>query len=110
MGKIAETFNKLMLILGYTEYVAQGGDWGSSVVRLLGQRCTNNCRSVHVNVQMDSGRSPSVFMEPLVWLKMKSPFYDTSKEVKEMIDRTKWFDVHERAYRVWSFFVEAANG
>ena len=99
-----------MLILGYTEYVAQGGDWGSSQLRLLGQRWTDNCRSVHVNVQMDPGRSPSIFTEPLVWLKMNSPFYDTSKEVKELIEGTKWFDVHERDYRVWSFFDQVANG
>ena len=79
-------------------------------MRLLGQRWTDNCRSVHVNVQMDLGRSPSIFTEPLVWLKMISPFHDISKEVKELIETTKWFEVHERGYRVWNFFVEVANG
>src|ERR1700685_894243 len=58
---------------------------------------------------MDPGRSPSIFTEPLVWLKMTSPFYDTSKKEKEIIERTKWLDVHERGYRVWSFLVEVAN-
>ena len=28
---VAQLFNKLMISLGYTEYVTQGGDWGHVV-------------------------------------------------------------------------------
>lgn len=34
---MAATMNKLMHQLGYSKYLAQGGDWGSSICRGLGQ-------------------------------------------------------------------------
>jgi hypothetical protein len=30
-GHMAQLFNKLMISLGYSEYVTQGGDWGRTV-------------------------------------------------------------------------------
>ncbi|KAL0570897.1 hypothetical protein V5O48_011063 [Marasmius crinis-equi] len=35
LKQYAEVGHKLMLALGYNEYVAQGGDWGSGIVSLL---------------------------------------------------------------------------
>ncbi|KAK9315532.1 epoxide hydrolase [Lipomyces starkeyi] len=34
--QMAAVNNKVMLTLGYTKYIAQGGDWGSLIVRLMG--------------------------------------------------------------------------
>jgi hypothetical protein len=34
---VAQLFNKLMISLGYTEYVTQGGDWGHVVRNSQGQ-------------------------------------------------------------------------
>ncbi|KAF2083691.1 alpha/beta-hydrolase [Saccharata proteae CBS 121410] len=45
----ARIFDALMQRLGYTSYVAQGGDWGHWVVRELGARY-NACKAVHTNM------------------------------------------------------------
>jgi pimeloyl-ACP methyl ester carboxylesterase len=39
-----------MLQLGYTQYVAQGGDWGSIITRLIGRNYPEHIRGVHVNM------------------------------------------------------------
>lgn len=43
MPDTARVFNKLMLGLGYENYVAQGGDWGSITARCLGSLHKENC-------------------------------------------------------------------
>jgi pimeloyl-ACP methyl ester carboxylesterase len=35
--------------LGYTEYVAQGGDWGASVTTEMGMLAPQHCRAIHLN-------------------------------------------------------------
>ena len=47
--KIAETWNQLMLKLGYTDYLAQGGDWGGAVTTAIGMAALGNCRAIHLN-------------------------------------------------------------
>lgn len=56
-----EVCHKLMLSLGYTEYVAQGGDWGSIITRMMGRVYHDQgLKAVHVNF---------TFFEPtnLIW-------------------------------------------
>ncbi len=48
--KIAETWNKLMLRLGYEQYFAQGGDWGAAVTAAIGMQNLGNCRAIHLNM------------------------------------------------------------
>jgi pimeloyl-ACP methyl ester carboxylesterase len=48
--KIASTWNDLMLRLGYNEYFAQGGDWGSIVTTMIGVQNKGNCKAIHVNM------------------------------------------------------------
>jgi pimeloyl-ACP methyl ester carboxylesterase len=48
--KIAETWNQLMLRLGYDEYFAQGGDWGAAVTSAIGMQNLGNCQAIHVNM------------------------------------------------------------
>ncbi|ORY82633.1 Alpha/Beta hydrolase protein [Protomyces lactucae-debilis] len=48
--KIGATLNQLMVDLGYKSYVAQGGDWGSMICRVLALEHTSNCRAIHVNM------------------------------------------------------------
>ena len=50
IGKIAETWNTLMLRLGYDGYVAQGGDWGSAVTSTIGVQNLGQCRGIHINM------------------------------------------------------------
>ncbi len=48
--KIAKIMNKLMTKkLGYKNYFAQGGDWGSAVCNWLGHDHYYNCKAIHIN-------------------------------------------------------------
>ncbi|KAJ6464772.1 Alpha/Beta hydrolase protein [Mycena vitilis] len=49
MAHVATIFNDLMLGLGFDKYVAQGGDVGSNVARLLTMN-HDSCRAIHVNL------------------------------------------------------------
>lgn len=44
MQDTARVFNRLMVGLGYTRYMCQGGDWGHQVCRYLGSLFTENCK------------------------------------------------------------------
>ncbi|ORY82632.1 Alpha/Beta hydrolase protein [Protomyces lactucae-debilis] len=57
--KIGATLNQLMVDLGYKTYVAQGGDWGSLICRVLALKHTDHCKAIHVN--MFPTPSPSRF-------------------------------------------------
>ena len=50
VAEIAKMWNALMLRLGYTKYVAQGGDWGSAVTTAIGMQNLGNCTAIHVNM------------------------------------------------------------
>ena len=48
--RIARGWDELMLGLGYTQYVAQGGDWGSIVTDAIGVQNRGNCIGIHMNM------------------------------------------------------------
>ena len=48
--KIGRAWTKLMGMLGYDRYVAQGGDWGSVIVHAMAQSEHENCIAVHNNL------------------------------------------------------------
>ena len=50
IGKIARTWNDLMLRLGYDKYFAQGGDWGGLVTATIGEQNLGNCEAIHLNI------------------------------------------------------------
>jgi len=50
VAEIATMWNTLMVRLGYSNYVAQGGDWGSAVTTAIGLQNLGNCRAIHVNM------------------------------------------------------------
>jgi pimeloyl-ACP methyl ester carboxylesterase len=47
---IARAWNVLMKRLGYTSYVAQGGDWGSVVVDYMGVQAPKGLLAIHTNM------------------------------------------------------------
>lgn len=47
---IATAWNTLMVRLGYDQYLAQGGDWGSIVTTQIGVQNLGNCKAIHVNM------------------------------------------------------------
>ena len=60
--KIAETWDQLMVRLGYENYGAQGGDWGAAVTTQIG-RNIGHCDAIHIN--MPIGRpTPESLQDP----------------------------------------------
>ena len=41
---------KLMARLGYDQYFAQGGDWGSIITQSMGQTETEHCQGIHITL------------------------------------------------------------
>lgn len=56
--RIAHAWAELMHRLGYQEYVAQGGDWGSVITTEMGRLKVEGLKAIHVNL-------PFVFPNPL---------------------------------------------
>ena len=50
VDKIAEIWNQLMNKIGYKNYFAQGGDWGSAITIAIGKQNKGNCLGLHVNM------------------------------------------------------------
>ncbi len=50
VAKIAQVWGELMRRLGYTRWVAQGGDWGSAVTTAIGVQQVEGCVGVHLNM------------------------------------------------------------
>jgi pimeloyl-ACP methyl ester carboxylesterase len=48
--KIGGAWAKLMAKLGYSRYVAQGGDWGSMVTTAVGIQDPDHCLGIHLNM------------------------------------------------------------
>ena len=48
--KIAEAWHELMGHLGYSDWYAQGGDWGSIVTTAIGMQNKGGCAGIHVNM------------------------------------------------------------
>ena len=50
VGKIAEAWDELMRRLGYTRYLAQGGDWGAAVTTAIGIQARGAVFGIHTNM------------------------------------------------------------
>src|SRR5512142_575581 len=50
VGRIAKTWAELMRRLGYTRYVAQGGDVGALVTDAMGRQATEGLLGIHMNL------------------------------------------------------------
>jgi quercetin dioxygenase-like cupin family protein/pimeloyl-ACP methyl ester carboxylesterase len=72
--RIARAWTELMKRLGYTRYVAQGGDWGSSVSSAMARQAAPELVGVHLNlpatvppeiaaVLMSGGQAPAELSE-----------------------------------------------
>jgi pimeloyl-ACP methyl ester carboxylesterase len=70
-----------MLSLGYERYVAQGGDWGSIITRMMGRYHEENLRAVHVNLAAVTPKT--ILWRPLVLLQtlFSMPFWTKSEKL-----------------------------
>ena len=99
--------HKVMLALGYNQYgnytqitipcacmkltlmaVTQGGDWGFKVTRYMGYKYPEHCLASHLNLVL--AKPPKPAQHP--WQSLKSYIFPLSKDEKEGMKRTKWFE------------------
>ena len=66
--KMAELFNLLMTdVLGYDNYLAQGGDWGGAISSWLGFDHAPACRAIHINIMTMRPPGPPNGPEEEAW-------------------------------------------
>ncbi|KAF7865830.1 hypothetical protein EAF04_005995 [Stromatinia cepivora] len=94
LAQYAETCHKLMLQLGYDEYVTQGGDWGTYVTRAIGKLYPQHCKASHIN--MVRGKQPSFIKNPLLALQHASMPY--SQQERDGFARSNWFTAEGNGY------------
>lgn len=99
LNQYAECCHKLMLQLGYPQYVTQGGDWGYYITRTMALLYPNAVRATHINFDYGGG-APTFSEYPLLALEHSLRPY-SEREVKGM-ERTKWFMEEGSGYRAIS--------
>ncbi|PVH99871.1 alpha/beta-hydrolase [Periconia macrospinosa] len=93
LKQYAETCHKLMLALGYNEYVSQGGDWGAGITRVMGKLYGRHLKASHLNLVASlppSPTSPFAFAAFLIRhvLKLYSPAEKAGLKRTEDIQKT----------------------
>ncbi|KAG1848728.1 Alpha/Beta hydrolase protein [Suillus subalutaceus] len=86
--------HKLMVALGYNEYVTQGGDWGGIITRKMASTYGGrHLKAWHTNIPIPE---PPSWKSPLSFLSfLLTPW---SIEEKAGIERTKWFRTQGQGY------------
>ena len=90
---IARAWIVLMKRLGYTKYVAQGGDWGALITDLMGQQAPPELVGIHTNM---AGAVPPE-IDKLAFAGAPAPS-DLSAEEKYAYDRLAFFYKHGLGY------------
>ncbi|ETW82018.1 hypothetical protein HETIRDRAFT_61404 [Heterobasidion irregulare TC 32-1] len=93
--QFAEVGHKLMLALGYDEYVTQGGDWGSLITRVMSNLYgPKHVKAWHTN--MPTSFPPRLFSHPLQYIKhLVLPY---TAEERRRLTRASWFAQQGRGY------------
>ena len=91
--RMAQAWAELMKRLGYTRYVAQGGDWGALVVDLMGVQAPPGLLAIHTN--MPGAVPPEIDKAAFTGAPPPSGF---SAEEKHAYDRLAFFYKHGLAY------------
>ncbi|RYO89686.1 hypothetical protein DL766_007213 [Monosporascus sp. MC13-8B] len=91
----AETVNKLMLRLGYEEYVTQGGDWGTIISRALAHLYPQHCRATLLNYE-DVHNPPSWLRNPMLAARHALTPYSARDQAGQR--RARWFQKEGTGY------------
>ena len=92
-ARIASAWDVLMKRLGYTTYVAQGGDWGAVIVDLMGVQTPEGLLGIHTNM---AGAVP-VEIDKATFTGQPAP-PDLSPEESHSYERLSFFYAHGLAY------------
>lgn len=90
--RIASAWDVLMKRLGYTQYVAQGGDWGSLIVEMMGVQAPPELLGIHTNLA--GAVPPEIEMAAFTGATPS----DLSAEEKHAYDRLAFFFSKGLAY------------
>ncbi|KAI0075138.1 alpha/beta-hydrolase [Panus rudis PR-1116 ss-1] len=91
----AEIGHKLMLALGYTEYVTQGGDWGYLITRKIQEQFPQHAKAWHTNFPRGS-QAPSFLSHPILYLQhLLTPY---TPHERASLERKSWFWAEGRGY------------
>jgi pimeloyl-ACP methyl ester carboxylesterase len=90
--RMARAWDVLMKRLGYTKYVAQGGDWGSLVAEEMGVQAPAGLLAIHVNLPF------GVPHEILGALGSHTPPAGLAADEKRAFERIDYFLVHGLSY------------
>jgi pimeloyl-ACP methyl ester carboxylesterase len=81
--RVARAYGELMTRLGYTKYVAQGGDWGAIVVDFMGVQEPKGLLGIHTN--MPGVFPPGVDLAVLFGHPLPSDLSDEEKKACEQL-------------------------
>ncbi|KAF8957260.1 Alpha/Beta hydrolase protein [Flammula alnicola] len=95
ISQYAEVGHKLMLSLGYEEYVTQGGDWGYSITRRIASLYGEYSKAWHTNYEPRNG-PPTLFGSP--WLYLSNQLTRYTPAEKAGLERKAWFMQNGRGY------------
>ncbi|KAI0071765.1 alpha/beta-hydrolase [Panus rudis PR-1116 ss-1] len=78
-SQYAEVSHKLMLSLGYTEYVTVGGDWGYWITRRIQHLYPDHAKAWHTTYPR--GNAPQLTSNPIIWLRhLLTPYTQRDRE------------------------------
>ncbi|KAF8890004.1 Alpha/Beta hydrolase protein [Gymnopilus junonius] len=93
--QFAEVGNKLMLALGYNEYVTQGGDWGQMITEKVAQVYGHkHSKARHSNMPLAT--PPHPIQRPLLLL--SHLLFSYSEKEQEGLKRTMWYREKSAGY------------
>ncbi|KAH9259439.1 hypothetical protein BASA81_002482 [Batrachochytrium salamandrivorans] len=96
---VGHLFHELMLVLGYDQYVAQGGDWGSLVIREIAFHHPKHCVGMHSNMPVFIPTPTRVaWLSPILALDWLLPRRQFSQFEQEQLARTKHYVKTGAAY------------
>ncbi|KAK2465303.1 hypothetical protein APHAL10511_002657 [Amanita phalloides] len=97
LTQYAELCNKLMVSLGYNEYVTQGGDWGSFISRKIAQLYGGkHAKGWHTNLPVISPPKPHT--RPFLYL--SHLFVKLTPTEKAGLERSEWFRQKGQGYYI----------
>jgi pimeloyl-ACP methyl ester carboxylesterase len=91
--RIARAWVELMKRLGYTEFVAQGGDWGALITDMMGVQASPELLGIHTN--MAGAIPPEIDAAAFTGA---SPPPDLSAEERQAFDHVAFFYKHGLGY------------
>ncbi|KAJ3073195.1 hypothetical protein HDU98_002014 [Podochytrium sp. JEL0797] len=87
---VASVFVKLMGVVGYTRFFAQGGDWGSFIVKSMAIHHPGNCVAIHLNLAYVPVPQASSYLPKKLLLAVRPELVLTKEEIAGLVFSRNW--------------------